>query len=329
MRAIALYSCTAEDPVELTFKVGQLILDVRPADEQGWFMGRLEGSDKLGLLPGNFVRFEEDPPGPPLRAQFTGQDDKVASSGCSTSVPATAIFGEAGSPTTRSLSLSRKLDPQATRKALMERSNVLAHQARDKTVSASVYSGSLSRDASVVIDLPQSTFLTIEHDQPAPYLPQYTPPSLPTRIQPPTFPLGSKPVPPPLPARQLSQTFSSPAYQDTIVTTRKVPAVSSLSSDASDAPAHSSPFSPATAHLSNAFKSTNPPTVNASSSSYSIHADAIKESNSNISISSVVDSNNSTVAVGLGFPRRPLPPSETVVAITVIISIVDGLSSLA
>ena len=46
---------------------------VRPTDEEGWFTGRLEKSGLRGNLPGNFVRFREDPPGPPLRAQFNDQ----------------------------------------------------------------------------------------------------------------------------------------------------------------------------------------------------------------------------------------------------------------
>ncbi|KAJ8325056.1 Rho GTPase-activating protein 42 [Batrachochytrium dendrobatidis] len=132
MRAVALYSCTAEDPSELSFEVGDLILDVRPTDEEGWFTGRLEKSGLRGNLPGNFVRFREDPPGPPLRAQFNDQKNWAASSGSATSISGTAVFGEALSPLPKSPSLSRKLDPQATRKELLEKSSSLVQQAKDR-----------------------------------------------------------------------------------------------------------------------------------------------------------------------------------------------------
>ncbi|KAI9199515.1 uncharacterized protein BJ171DRAFT_518594 [Polychytrium aggregatum] len=61
MRAIALYDCFADGDGEISFSVGQLILEVTPDPEPGWFQGRLENGT-VGLFPGNYVRFEEDPP---------------------------------------------------------------------------------------------------------------------------------------------------------------------------------------------------------------------------------------------------------------------------
>ena len=43
------------------------LLLVHPSEEEGWFMGTLESNNIFGIFPGNYVRFEEDPPGPPIR----------------------------------------------------------------------------------------------------------------------------------------------------------------------------------------------------------------------------------------------------------------------
>ena len=60
MRAIGLYFCKGEDDTELTFKAGDVIEQVKPSQEPGWFSGTL--NNKKGLFPGNYVRFESDPP---------------------------------------------------------------------------------------------------------------------------------------------------------------------------------------------------------------------------------------------------------------------------
>lgn len=64
MRAIAIYACKAEDSSELSFNTGDFINKVQKDEEEGWFSGELNG--RRGLFPGNYVRFEEDPPGPPI-----------------------------------------------------------------------------------------------------------------------------------------------------------------------------------------------------------------------------------------------------------------------
>jgi hypothetical protein len=64
MRAIAIYNCNSEAPgEEISFQAGEVILNVRPDREAGWFMGNLASNGQTGLFPGNYVRFEEDPPG--------------------------------------------------------------------------------------------------------------------------------------------------------------------------------------------------------------------------------------------------------------------------
>ena len=106
---------------------------VKPTDEEGWYQGRLDGEFKAGLFPANYVRFEEDPPGPPLRAHLTGQEDKhVVPTGSETSIPATTLFGD--SPP-KNLSLSRKVDADATRRQLLDKSSELVAQAKERLLT--------------------------------------------------------------------------------------------------------------------------------------------------------------------------------------------------
>ncbi|KAJ3050831.1 hypothetical protein HK097_008179 [Rhizophlyctis rosea] len=66
MRAVALYPCEAEGPQELTFAAGQVIVDVAPAEDEGWLSGRLENTSTIGVFPGNYVRIEEERPKPSI-----------------------------------------------------------------------------------------------------------------------------------------------------------------------------------------------------------------------------------------------------------------------
>lgn len=50
-----LYSCTAENEAELSFEPNQIITNVHPSKEPGWFEGTLNG--KMGLIPHNYVEF--------------------------------------------------------------------------------------------------------------------------------------------------------------------------------------------------------------------------------------------------------------------------------
>ncbi|KAJ3236068.1 hypothetical protein HDU81_011185 [Chytriomyces hyalinus] len=58
-RAIATFDCTGDTDQELTFSAGTILVDISAAPEEGdgWYSGRIENSDKVGLFPGNYVRF--------------------------------------------------------------------------------------------------------------------------------------------------------------------------------------------------------------------------------------------------------------------------------
>lgn len=62
MRAIALYDCTADHVEELSFKEGDVLVDVTKSAEDGWYEGRIEGTSIRGLFPYNYVEFVKDPP---------------------------------------------------------------------------------------------------------------------------------------------------------------------------------------------------------------------------------------------------------------------------
>ncbi|KAJ3416159.1 hypothetical protein HDV05_002804 [Chytridiales sp. JEL 0842] len=81
MRAVALYSCTADDASELSFPADAVIVDIKPArsEGEGWFHGRLDGTQRTGLFPGNYVRFL--PASPPPSSQKRASEQHQQQSG--------------------------------------------------------------------------------------------------------------------------------------------------------------------------------------------------------------------------------------------------------
>ncbi|KAJ3231731.1 hypothetical protein HDU78_007555 [Chytriomyces hyalinus] len=74
-RAIATFDCTGDTDQELTFNAGAILVDVSAAPEEGdgWYSGRIENSDKVGLFPGNYVRFVAQ-----IAVEDEASDDDVA-----------------------------------------------------------------------------------------------------------------------------------------------------------------------------------------------------------------------------------------------------------
>ncbi|KAI8829217.1 hypothetical protein BJ741DRAFT_582299 [Chytriomyces cf. hyalinus JEL632] len=74
-RAIATFDCTGDTDQELTFNAGAILVDVSVAPEEGdgWYSGRIENSDKVGLFPGNYVRFVTQ-----IAVEDEASDDDVA-----------------------------------------------------------------------------------------------------------------------------------------------------------------------------------------------------------------------------------------------------------
>ncbi|XP_065884023.1 rho GTPase-activating protein 10-like [Dysidea avara] len=52
-RAWTLYDCESDDPNELSFKKGQILMEVAPSDEPGWLQATL--NNNTGLVPENYV----------------------------------------------------------------------------------------------------------------------------------------------------------------------------------------------------------------------------------------------------------------------------------
>ncbi|KAI8885459.1 hypothetical protein K501DRAFT_284294 [Backusella circina FSU 941] len=55
MRMKAIFDCSADEPGELTFKEGDILVDVVKSAEEGWYEGKLENSSERGLFPHNYV----------------------------------------------------------------------------------------------------------------------------------------------------------------------------------------------------------------------------------------------------------------------------------
>ncbi|KAK3827541.1 MAG: hypothetical protein J3Q66DRAFT_1820 [Benniella sp.] len=55
VRAKALFDCVGDEESELTFREGDLLVDVRETSEDGWLHGRLERTGEEGLFPDNYV----------------------------------------------------------------------------------------------------------------------------------------------------------------------------------------------------------------------------------------------------------------------------------
>ena len=53
LTATVIYECIADEPDELSFKVGDIITNIREAEEEGWVIGTCRG--KSGLVPRNHL----------------------------------------------------------------------------------------------------------------------------------------------------------------------------------------------------------------------------------------------------------------------------------
>ncbi|CAG8667261.1 7703_t:CDS:2, partial [Paraglomus occultum] len=65
IKARALYDCVADDVSELSFKEGDILIDVVESDNEGWLEAVLERTNERGLVPKNYVEQFEDKPKPP------------------------------------------------------------------------------------------------------------------------------------------------------------------------------------------------------------------------------------------------------------------------
>ncbi|KAF9208268.1 hypothetical protein BGZ49_009320 [Haplosporangium sp. Z 27] len=71
--ARALFDCVGDEESELTFRDGDILVDVKPTSEEGWLHGRLERTGEEGLFPDNYVEIiqvevEAPPSAPKLNA---------------------------------------------------------------------------------------------------------------------------------------------------------------------------------------------------------------------------------------------------------------------
>jgi hypothetical protein len=55
MRMKAVFDCSADEPGELSFKEGDILVDVVESGEEGWYKGRIENTVETGLFPYNYV----------------------------------------------------------------------------------------------------------------------------------------------------------------------------------------------------------------------------------------------------------------------------------
>ncbi|KAI8973254.1 hypothetical protein BDF20DRAFT_914726 [Mycotypha africana] len=81
----ALYDCTADEPGELSFKEGDILVDVVESGEEGWYKGRIQNTSKIGLIPFNYVSplssdkdTEDKKQLPQLEIETTGSKNSTA-----------------------------------------------------------------------------------------------------------------------------------------------------------------------------------------------------------------------------------------------------------
>ncbi|KAI8813132.1 hypothetical protein BJ742DRAFT_791132 [Cladochytrium replicatum] len=181
-RAIALYECAADDPAELSFPIGAILVDVEPAEDPDWFVGRIEGTNAVGLFPGNYVRFEaaksrsatNTPRDPPALTFTSSSDDEQP---------------QFPRPLTRLPDKPEpKLDAAALRNALKDKTDHLAAMAREKLSSSG------ATTSSTVAPPSQNRSRAVSEQTSS------VPPALPPRLPP-------RPSAPPLDPPQKSSTF--------------------------------------------------------------------------------------------------------------------------
>ncbi|KAI7893216.1 uncharacterized protein EV154DRAFT_502900 [Mucor mucedo] len=55
MKMRAVFNCSADEPGEISFKEGDILIDVEESGEDGWYIGTIENSSERGLFPYNYV----------------------------------------------------------------------------------------------------------------------------------------------------------------------------------------------------------------------------------------------------------------------------------
>ncbi|KAJ3205587.1 hypothetical protein HDU67_008768, partial [Dinochytrium kinnereticum] len=140
--AVAVYDCQADDAQELSFRKGDIIVDIIDAESEGegWLKGRLEGTDAVGLFPDNYVRILTEEymgsqktaaPALPFRAPSSPSmsTQRSVSDGSAYPRPLTAYDHHSYRPVQK---MDAKDMAAAKRQALLEKSNALARTAREK-----------------------------------------------------------------------------------------------------------------------------------------------------------------------------------------------------
>ncbi|CAG8521608.1 2467_t:CDS:2 [Paraglomus brasilianum] len=85
-KARALYDCVADDVEELSFKEGDILVDVVESDSEGWLEAVSERTRERGLVPKNYVELFEDKPKPP-KVLPRGTAKSVGSNGVKSTGP--------------------------------------------------------------------------------------------------------------------------------------------------------------------------------------------------------------------------------------------------
>ncbi|KAF9114476.1 hypothetical protein BGX27_010706 [Mortierella sp. AM989] len=108
--AKALFDCVGDEESELTFREGDILIDVRETSEEGWLHGRLERTGDEGLFPDNYVEIMNvevetplqttklnDPPQLPIRSQVNTSKNIIPTS--ATSIKLDTVNNRTGTST--------------------------------------------------------------------------------------------------------------------------------------------------------------------------------------------------------------------------------------
>lgn len=55
MKMRAVFNCSADEPGEISFKEGDVLINVEESGEDGWYIGTIENTSERGLFPYNYV----------------------------------------------------------------------------------------------------------------------------------------------------------------------------------------------------------------------------------------------------------------------------------
>ncbi|KAI8365347.1 uncharacterized protein BYT42DRAFT_618724 [Radiomyces spectabilis] len=113
-KMVALFDCTADDVGEISFKEGDILVDVVKSAEEGWYEGRVERTSERGLFPYNYVEILTEPPASKPIPSCT-LSDSMKSTNSPAASPPNSTISSTWSVVSANHTASNEADNDATR----------------------------------------------------------------------------------------------------------------------------------------------------------------------------------------------------------------------